>query len=344
MMKCEALLQTLNAVKPAIGTQLVRQLAHLWFDNGTVTTFNDIIGLSAPCAVPLAAGVPAKVIEFLEASRELDDIVIKVDAKGGLTLRLGKAKLDIETLPLSDRIFEMPVPVEPFTMSQGLLDALRTAQLSMPEKFIGNDVVGITLVREGSELAAYATDAKSISWSRVPLPKKCMIEREVLSRPFVTEVLRHCQPGAFMEIAPDHALAVAESDVQIFGRLIAPPKQLDFAGVIGQAVGDAHNRAVPMPEGLKPALDRAAVELKWMPEPRPAKITVAKKELQISLGGFHEVVPLAEAHPSASRFFDIALIRRAMDEHQWILIDEHCVMLKGGVDAGYLLGSMADVR
>jgi hypothetical protein len=342
-MKREVLLQALNAVKPAIGST-VAQLALFWFADKTVTTFNDKIGLSAPCDVPLAAGVPVKLLDFLEASREVDELTVKAAANGNFTLRLGQARLNVETMPLSDRIFEMPEPVEPFTVTQDLLDALRQVQLSLPEKSMQYEVVGITLAREDRELAAYATDAKSISWSRVALPKKCKLDRVVLSGAFVTEVLRHCQPGAVMEVA-DQALAVAGSGVRILGRLVAPPKELDFAGVIAENIGDAYNTAVPMPEGLRPALDRAIVELKWMGDGlRPAKITVAKREMQIELGSFHELVALAEDHPSAKGFFDVEMLRRAVEEHQWISVGERFVMLRAGVDAGYVLSGMADPK
>lgn len=242
-------LSALKRVSPALGRgDLLPQLAHLWFANGSVSAFDDNISISTPCAADFEGGVNGALLLAATDRSTTKELELKV-TKQAVTFQFGsRINLKLGVMELDQRQFIMPAP-EPKADLKVDRKVFNHA-LKFCLQSVGHDVThpewcGITFEVSGSSLHIYSGYSQVLVQATVPLKSKPKFKRVILHEKFCAQVLDY--PDAAIELHDDRGMLHKEGIVQVFGRALTGTGGLDLAEMINVARERAKD-PVPMPD------------------------------------------------------------------------------------------------
>ena len=337
----EAFIGPLRLLRPALADKSpVEGLNQIWLSGDTATAFNDIIAIEVVVPASVEGGVHGMtLLGMLEASTAKEIDIDKGNKDGdSLALKSAGMKAELPLIPSDRAVFAFPETLpEGIVVDDVLSAALKHVSLALSS---GGDNMGVTFVAEGAQLAVYATDGMTVAWSRLKKPKGYPGKRVVLSPAFCDQLAVLNTAGMSLALTDD--AAVAFDDVhRLFGRLVEVAKELDFAGTIKGNVPTPAS-AVPLPEKLANALDRAEVLVNGVAR-KPLRITIKQNVLRLYLttdmGELSEALKIDGKHPDAEGLFNGAFIRRALGRCDRFVLSSECFAMLGEGDSGFLVAA-----
>lgn len=339
----EAFIGPLRLLRPAlVDKSPVEGLNQIWLSGDTATAFNDIIAIEVALPMSVEGGVHGMtLLGMLEASTAKEIDIDKGNKDGdSLALKSAGMKAELPLIPSDRAVFAFPETLpEGIVVDKALSAALKHVSLALSS---GGDNMGVTFVAEGAQLAVYATDGMTVAWSRLKKPKGYTAKRVVLSPTFCDQLSVLNEGGMSLALTDDAAVAVDnQSGSRLFGRLVEVAKELDFAGTIKGNVPTPAS-AVPLPERLANALDRAEVLVNGVAR-KPLRITIKQNVLRLYLktdmGELSEALKIDGKHPDAEGLFNGAFIRRALGRCDRFVLSSECFAMLGEGDSGFLVAA-----
>lgn len=342
------MLAALNIVKPALAAKdLVEELTHVWFDDGTVTAYNDAdLGIRAPFESPFRGGIRgALVLGLLQNSRAKEVIFEETGDEGAVLLKAARAKARLSVLDIARVVYEIPTQSkESFPFTEDLVSALKEVLVS-----VGNDTsipekMGVTITLD-KDITLHTTDSKTIAEVVLARPKGKNKARAILPTTFCEQLIRLCPAGGFLDIQQDLVCAENADGVFIWARLVEPAtKPFDFVGAIARHDKFPYGSSFEIPSRLSLALDRALTMLEGLPD-EPVRITVDAGKLRLEVvaegrGELKDSVDIPDTVPDVS--FKIAphLIKRAMGIATDIQMSDRVVYMSNGDGFSYLASAV----
>lgn len=345
----KALHERLRLLRPALADKSpLPGLTHMWFDGEWVMAYNDIIGAAVQYAVKINGGIMGTVLLGLLEASNAENADISPDLSGtAILLKLAGAKAKLSLLDKEHLTFGPPgVDNDPVVVFDAeFITAVKRVMISVPTGAIATDNTGVTVMPEGKMLAFYASDGRTISWARVPLPKGYAAKRVVMSTLFCDQLLTTCAKGGTLYIAEDHVVAYNDtSTVMLWGKMIEVAKALDYSAMINANMPEAE--APALPEILPLCLDRAAV-LAGSAGATKLIVSVDGTSMHLfsktDVGELDETLTLEIVHEKTSGPFDGPSIKRGLAQSDCFLMTENAfIMLLSGCDCGYMVAAIAD--
>lgn len=264
MMDRSKLIDILAEVEPALAAkELVPVLSHFWFTGKNVMAYNDHIAISTPCSTEFQGAVPRTLLSLLKTSKAK---TVEFDVDGdNMVVKAASSKFKLAVLPKEDFVFTMPaskdLPKLPVDAGR-FLQALEACMFSIGNDTSQADHMGVTLIREGSELLMFSTDRATITHGAVTLKGKYDWKgRAILPTDFCQELLRIAKGATelHMEVTDHHAF-VTHNGTALFGRLVEPDTPADFISWIDRLYPEsADKKMCEIPTKLLPILERACI-------------------------------------------------------------------------------------
>lgn len=256
------LLEALKLVEDAIARKdFVEVLTCFCFDGKTITAYDDIVILQAPCIAPIAGAVKAGVLSsFVKASRAKELELSQVDAE--LEVKAGRSKLKVALLPTADFLHEFPSDGEKAEYatikSRGLVDAFARASITIGTDPSQPELLGITLKYSKGRLSLYSTDNLTATRVRCKANADAEDLKTQLSPRFCELLVK---VGASRPMTSfflgDGWVEARFGDVRLFGKACGDGAMASYSSLF-KAVGEQTART-PIPPTLERALDRALV-------------------------------------------------------------------------------------
>jgi hypothetical protein len=316
----EELLATLRLLRPALAGKGQPSFCCIWFDGTTASAFNGIIGIQAPCKVPLDGGVKGLILlGMLESSSA---VTAEIDVgETEAVLKLGAAKVKLPILPADQALLPFPEESGGTKVDAEFIEALSHGLTSIGSVG-GVASAGVTVAPQKDRISFFSTDSRSLSWATTKLPKGFKAKRLVLSTLFAEQLLVLCPEGGSLLFSESEAVATSPESVRLIGALIEPERELDFPGMVATHLPKGA-KAIPIPEETALALDRAIV---LTPEGQIGKLEASisgafSLDMKTDLGELHEAIPL-KGHPKVTTTIDPALTKRGLAKCSHFLLTE----------------------
>jgi DNA polymerase III sliding clamp (beta) subunit (PCNA family) len=312
-MKRTELLDSLQTVAPALArNNLIPIQSHLWFLGTHVMAYhhnmmtnNDQIAIKVPCKTDFVGAVPGELIDLLKNSKATDVELQPLETEAALQIKAAGSQFKLSMLPSDSFVFTMPklgkhilpVPIIP------LLDAIETCMRSVGSDQSNPQGMGITLIANDKSVSLYSTNDATLSYAKVTADKPITWKGPVILSSSFCEQLLKLDGDIKLEILDDYdyALAVNDSGVVLFGRLISVTEHIDFASVVEASFPkNLKKNMVPIPKKLRSILGRAIVINEPNQKYGSTRIAVKDGWMQLftitGLGGVYDEV-LVEGHP-----------------------------------------------
>lgn len=263
------LIEVLSAVSHALATQtIVPSQCCLFFDGLTVTAYDGVIALRAPCEVDVEGGLHGRLLlGFLDKARGREAVFSYNESK--TVVKCGRSRLEV-ALALPDELtFDMPddsdsVRVEPSVL---VMAAFKDCAVS-----VGTDPahpwrLGMTIrfPEKGKYITIYSSDNLSVSRAVVPFGSsgKAMAGMTMVLPPaFCKRMLAVASKDNILRLLFDDGWVKAEfeSGVELFARTVdVDSKASEQYVAIFDAVLPTVSHLVDVPEGFGAAVARAIV-------------------------------------------------------------------------------------
>ena len=339
-MNREQLLKRLALLRPALKSGgMIVELGHIWFKEGVAFAFGGpgeqrgMLGARVKLDVGLACGLPGDVLLGLLASSRLPEASLDPDEQGVVTLKLGRSVSKLASLKLDRGVWPFPKDGEPqerVSVDEVFLAALARALVVDPKSVSRVEHRGVVFYRDKRGAALSATDSTTIVVVALAAVLKKQYLPVMLPRAFAEQVVKACSVGDELLLYDDY-LVVVGADVSIYTQVVDVTEVQDVREIVAGVV-KKHPEAVPIPAGLKIALERAVLLAGG--DDAVADVAVAKGDLTVrgkyKYGELSERVRLKAEHPDAQAQFTASRVLRGLDGAKSFSLDENALLLCGG--------------
>lgn len=253
-------LSALTLVEEAIARKdFVEVLTCFCFDGKTITAYDDIVILQAPCAAPIKGAVKASVLSsFVRVAKAKEYEVSQSEAE--LSVKAGRSKLKLALLPETDFLHEFPSDEKKAAFTtiegKGLIDAFLRAAITIGTDPSQPELLGITLKFSDGRLTLYSTD--NLTATRVKVKAKGDADVKVQMSPRFCELIT--KVGLPMEkllIGEGWVEARFNDGVRLFGKACGDGALGSYSSLF-KTVSES-KLSTEVPAGLERALERALV-------------------------------------------------------------------------------------
>lgn len=332
-------LSLLKALSPAIANErnAVRELSHIWMDGIHISAFNDLLGIQIDFPTDFTGGVLGeKLIGIIERS-QADTVDVNVD-NDAMLLKIGRANIKLECRPIEDWFWKPQVPEEPgYAVTQKFREAVELLLISVGSSNVENpEQRGITVIQDKTGADLYSTDAVTLSWFRIDTGNKPVVvvgTRLIMPTVFTEQLIKLGEAELCFDENAVYCLTEIEPtgekgnryDMLVFSKLVADENPVSFTDVVNQHVTDYEGVAVPA--ALKAQIERAMVLL----TEEPLNVEVKDNDLhlyaQTPYGTIDDHLELS--HPNVKAKLDAALLNRALEGRELIVLSTEAVVLRG---------------
>lgn len=319
------LVKVLNLASGALSsTDFVPIYKCFAFNGKTVTAYNDLIGVTAPCVTGDEFVVHGGTLLGLLENSSAEDMAFTLDGNtNDVTIKSGRSTFRLPFYPLEDYIFVDPDLNQSIDLDlntqflDGLRACLKTSSRDNSQPaFLGVALQGNRLFSSDSDaISEYILDAKNKAKEQYMLPNEFC---ELLIK--ITDELP--EGDGIIHVNNDWVMAELPGGYSVFARVIQNSAPVDFAKEIKKTMrGNGDFKATP--EGLKEALLRARVVADR--ETAKTELKVEKGRLKLltetSMGIVRDSLPFAD-HPDVVAHVNAALMQRSLELTDRIVIDE----------------------
>lgn len=306
-MKRTELTAILSKVDQAVSARdFIPVFACYCFDGTTVTAYDDVVAMQAPCPFNLHGAIKGKLLlPWLKASKATEVDISHQDGTD-IVVKAGRSELKTTVLPTTEFIFKFPDPAgaAKIALDEATIDGLRKAMFS-----IGRDPshpwrLGITVHFRKQSVAFYSTDDRTATRVLLPLtPEEGMVGRLSILPPKFCEILvnssRDDKPKELL-ITEGWVEARFDSGLRLFSRTIGGAEVTNFQKVFEMA-GSQELIVVDVPPGLERCLNRALAIIPFCTDNPYTALSVSEGKLNFrteskSAGFATDSVPF-EGHP-----------------------------------------------
>lgn len=336
-MKRAKIIDLLQEVEPAVAKNtLIPVLNHFWFTGKRLLAYNDHIGISVGCETEFSGAVPITLLSILNTSKAEDIEFTPSDLM--LNIKAASSKFKFAMMAPADFIFKMPKATNAEPMP---VDAARFMQsMEMCLRSIGNDtsnpdLLGVTLINDekAKRLLMFSTDRATISHGSVKYQGSLEFERVILKTDFCKQLVRIAKGASELnlEITDNHAVLRHEG-VTLFGRLEQLDNPLDFVSQVKELMTSSHRqKAVPIPEKLRPMLERACIITEGAIDKTKTKVVIKEKRVSMTSvserGEAFDMTQVGDAQPDVTAYIDPRRIMDGLDDFNRFVISKDCVAM-----------------
>jgi len=308
-------------------------LACYCFDGKTVTGFDDIVAVEAPCDLPIHGAIKASVLSPWLSVVAGDEV--KVEVKNDVAnFKCGRSSIKVPLLSADDFLHTVDVPkaLDVVKPDESFAAAFSRALRSQGTDTTDPTNCGVMLSLSSKGATLYSGDGFSAT--------RCQVSG-VRGRgsygftPRFAEVLGGML-GRFgdvvLSLSKDMVEAKFEAGVRVYGVTNPAADSSTLAGYFKRVGGkDVTARFVKVPKTLKSGLEQASV-LGGHDRAAHAGIKIVKDRLALSLDtevGKLNYNTLIKGHPEVSVKFNPMLVLRSIDDADQLAILEDCIVMAG---------------
>lgn len=260
-MKRTDLLGKLKQVSPALAdTDMLPIMTCIWFEQDTVTAYNDRIGITVDFDSEFSGAVHGDtLIKLLDFSHQ--DEVDLVIHDGNLIIASGKAKkITLAAHSVDRRLFKMPAAGKnPLKVNlKEFAEALQTCQRSVSDATTSPEYRGVTLVPNGDLVHLFTVNGATMT--NVLIKIDGLDRPVVLPHKFCSQFGNFAVDGAHFEINTEERYAlVVGSQGSLYGKLIEVDKPLPLIKTLNDLAGDDKLKLmIAVPAGMVNMLNCAS--------------------------------------------------------------------------------------
>lgn len=330
------LLDSLLLLRPALQSGgLLPEFSHIWFKGQHAFAFNGKLGIRVELDSGLECGVPGEVLLSLLGTSNLPETRFDFsDDNSALVLRMGRSTSRLPILDMSRSVWPFPnnAPAgdNSIKMTDDLLRALKFMLLvEAPKQETRVEHKGVLVWREKKSTALVATNSVTIALARLSSAFGAV---NILPRAFVEQIVQSCHVGDRLCLFDDHLAAIGDG-IELFAKVVDVDEIHDVRA-IADDLRKAHPKPIPIPNGLKIALDRAVI----LDDNNDAviRLEINGDDLIVAgtlkYGELLERLQLKAKHPEARTNFSAKMVLHGLDEAESLSLSEHALLLYG--DAG----------
>lgn len=260
------LVRKLEMVQPALSNNnLIPIMTHFWFRGDVLQAFDDTISITVPCETDFECAVPGMTLLNMLKASHASKVELKY-SKNDLTVKVGATTIKLATMDPSNFNFDMPKPTKPLfvgkTDPKRFMAAISACLRSVSIDTSVPDFLGVTLIGDGKQLLAFATNHSTLSHSFVPLGEATKFKRAIIPTPFCHEMIALSEKvkGLSFEVTDNYALYQGRDGAVLFGKLVQSKKPIDYLATFDEFFPEKYeNKLVAIPTKLEPMLDRAVI-------------------------------------------------------------------------------------
>lgn len=345
----------LKKVSPALASKdFIPVLTHLCFNEGRITAFNDIIGISVVSPIEHFEPQIETVVKGAPLLGWLSNVIGKevslILNNKGLQLQDKLGKVNFPVLNPSEYFFTLPEKEKGIKIKinqdwiRGFSLTLNSAgdDPSVPERS------GITI--EGkNKIHFYSTDNVTLSHFKLSMKKKKTIDRIILPTSFCENLIRlynqyKPEKGVTMTISEDHVVVNFENDCWLYGSLIESDKPVDFDRILKRYRKEKSETAVPISNRLRHILARQEV-VREISVDEACTFAVSEDRLRVevhsALGKTRDIIKF-KGHESISVRSNPTMISRGVKMCDGIRINKRAIILTKENEFEYLISTFME--
>ena len=339
------LIDILKVVSPALSSKdFIPAFSHFCFSEGRVRAFDDLIALEADCPIEFEGALRGSVlIGFLQASKAAEVSITTLegskDGESVAEVKVGRARLKIPIIPVSDYIFNFPASKKSWKIeaNDDVIGAIAAAAKTMGIDPAHPWRLGVTIDFGKKASVLYASDthvATRVMNVKIGVPEDLANKAVVLHPKFCTQLidLHSHDPIKTIELTEGWVKATSTGGVILFSKNSTEVRTDFYQSVFEAADGTAERLGeFPFPKGFSRVLERALVVLDPSAD-KKTRFTVEDGQLQVfaqsSYGDVNDRVTF-EDHPNTEIYTAPNLIHGVLDGMDSITLGEDAVVLSG---------------
>lgn len=333
-MKRDELLKSLEIVGYALATDnLVPMWQNYMFQNNTVLAYNNSIGIVGYAKIDDEFACHGDTLVGLVRASTGETIDLKI-IDNDLTIKSGRSTFKLPWMKKADFLFEEPkgewaikLPINDALLIA--VDAcLRTASKDLTQRALAT----ICLTRTAGKLMLYSCNGDAVT--ACPLGDiKNNTSSYLMPTALCKAIIRAAKETETTsgELLLNDEWACAElAGFTLYGQLIQKSDSLDHAKLIKDTVR-GEPTFVPIPEGLRPALQRAMVVTERETAPTVLTVEAGRLKLlsQTKLGTVRDSIAVPSPLPPVTASVSASMLNDALELCTEIAILENCCVLKG---------------
>lgn len=335
------LVKTLELIKPALSKDNTIPVFQCFTfrNNGTVSAYDDIIGIVGPSELELSCGIHGTTLLGLLSNSSAEEVEFSLK-QDTVIIECGKTVSKLGFDPETNFIFKPPA-MEDFTLKIPFTESLHEA-VKMCLETVSSDttqkaLLGITI--EGDRMYSCNGDAVT----RVQL-KKGIKSRVLMPTPFCEAVVRLWKDTELTKgvlYFNDEWVFADFDDWMIYGRVLEVSEPIDFETLIKKTI-TTKTPTQALPDDFHGALTRARVLAD--PESQKTVITVSKGRVKIQtethIGEIKDDLPM-KGHPDVVANVNAAHLQKAMEYCDQIAFLENCTVFEKTPDVLQVVSNMS---
>ncbi len=348
-MKRSNLLATLDLMRPALSTKdLVPVFKAFCFNKGTVSAYNDTLGITAPCDVSIKAGLSGDVLLSLLSSSRAKTVAFNVDGDV-VAVKAGKTRMRLPYFTSDEFLFEEPEDnwATGFNINKEVLSALECCLLTASQDTAMPALMGIA-INFGKTVTFYSCDGDALSRYQFKMKPHKLGDKGLFIIPyeFCQAVLKIAGKLSFekgeFKINQDWAKVIFPKGFVLYGRIIEPDKEISYEDLIKDSLGEEKLKFIKVPMGMVNALSRASVIVDK--DTMRTDLSVEENRLKFytesHMGVVRDSMKIEEDHETIKISVNPELIHRALkvcDEFSFL---ENCTVLRNRNKLLQIIGNL----
>lgn len=343
-MNRKSLLETLELVGRALAADAMVPIFQCFcFHGETVSSYNDSLGLIAPCKTDDGFAVNGNTLLGLLRNTQSEEVEFSL-VDQDCVIKAGRSTFKLPWFPKEDFLFEEPTDKwhSVLALDEEMLKGFDACLLTSSKDNSQPALMGVFL--NGVQHTLYSCDGDALSRYTIAESQHCA-SAAMLPNAFCEAVLKVAENFDIKDVQTELSvnLGWAKADIGdhvVYGRLIENEKPLDHAGLITKTIKGKPSY-VPLPKGLDNALSRARV----IADAESAKtvLTVASGRLKLvtetHAGIVRDTLPLPD-HPEVEAHVNAELTQRSIKQCDEMAILDNAVAYRLGTTLFVLLSNM----
>ena len=342
-----ALVSTLELVGCALAdNNLVQIFCCFCFDTKTVSSYNDTIGIIAPCKTTEAFAVHGSTLLGLLKNSHAEEVEFSIESKQELSVKTGKSRFKLPYFPKEDFVFTRPGFSDDtwIEINSHLLTGMEACLMTSSRDLAQPKLLGVNLQPYGKQMALYSCDGDALT--RYVIPKTKVMKSLTCLMPNVfceslVKIFKETKAeSANLQTNKEWAYALLDTGYQIYGRLIETTDPVDYEELITKTV-KGEPSFVPVPKGLDHALSRARV----VADPESAKTVMEvdnglRLTTDAQMGLIKDVLPYPKGQEQVTANVSAAMVQRAIGLCDEMAILERCTVYRKGEELYMVVSNM----